>query len=1013
MSRILLLLDHRENRRLLTEALSARYDVIVPDTDAALEGDYDLCLLDGPALERLWQRVESRKGAESPVFLPFLLMTSRQDVGLATHHLWHSVDELIITPIERVELQARVEILLRARSSSVQAESERMASETQAREVSAILESIDTAVMITDREGHILRANTALARMVRRPLPEVLGKTFAALTGMTVTVPWRLKAWEQKKPTKRHGVPMTFPFAPERGTTYWDIVVTPIFQPDGQVGSVLKAFTEVSAYVMARQMVEEERTGLQTILKTLPVGVFITDAAGGIISANDASRQVWGGPIPDVHDVDGYQVFTGWWCESEARVQPEEWAAAKAISTGITTLNDELEIQRFDGTRGTILSSATPLTETQGQITGAIWVMQDITERKRAEKERERLLAEMDATLASIADGLVIYAPDGTVLRANAMARQLLGLSITEPGHALAAQMAEGMVVETLDGAAVPAGAFPVQRALRGEVVTGEVLAIRAHGQSFWVSATASPIRTPAGDMLGAVINFADISNIIRLQQEREHLLNELQRRLVELDAIFAAIQDPMIAHDAAGLVIKANPAMSLTLGRDPIGMSNVDIAQVLAMRHPDGARVHEMEIPSSRALRGEAVSQQRVLITDVDGHELIVLISAAPLAENGQPWGTVSIWHDISQIERLREAAERQSAELDATLHSIADGVIVYAPTGEILRTNPAAERLLDYTVKERAESVAERWLARFATTPDGQPMPLEAIPTERALHGEVVHGVIVMFPQAEIGDLWLSVSAAPIRTPDGQAYGVVATYSDITAVHALQEQLRSLLQTVSHDLRTPLSVVKGYAQLLTKSIEDAGIDGDIMQGLAAIGRGVNRMDVMIQDLVDATRWEGGQLELKREAVDLPRYLNDLLQRVGMALDTRRVQVEVPADLPPINADYARLERILVNLLANALKYSDPGTPVRVQVCPQDGEVVIAVTDQGTGIPPDAIPYLFDRFYRVPGEPRVEGTGLGLYITKMLVEAHGGRIWVESEVGKGSTFFFTVPILS
>ena len=269
MSRILLLLDHRENRRLLMEALSSRSDVIIPATDDALDDDFDLCLIDGPALERLWQRVEARKGAEMPIFLPFLLITARQDMGLATRHLWRSVDELLITPIERMELQARVEILLRTRQATAQAEIRRKASEAQAREITTILESIDTAVMITDHDGRILHANTALARMVRRPLPSLSGKIFAELTGMTFDVPWRRRAWEGRKTTKRHEVCITFPFAPERGTTYWDVMVLPILQPDGQVDSVLQAYTEVSEYIIARQTVEDERTRLRTILETL------------------------------------------------------------------------------------------------------------------------------------------------------------------------------------------------------------------------------------------------------------------------------------------------------------------------------------------------------------------------------------------------------------------------------------------------------------------------------------------------------------------------------------------------------------------------------------------------------------------------------------------------------------------------------------------------------------------------------------------------------------------------
>ena len=137
-------------------------------------------------------------------------------------------------------------------------------------------------------------------------------------------------------------------------------------------------------------MVEEEAHGLRTILETLPVGVFIVDAAGGIVSANEASRRVWGGPIPDVHDVDGYQVFTGWWTDNRQAGPAGGVGRRQSIQHGITTLDDEIDIQRFDGTHGTILNSATPLRDEAGHVTGAIWVMQDITERKRIEAERER-----------------------------------------------------------------------------------------------------------------------------------------------------------------------------------------------------------------------------------------------------------------------------------------------------------------------------------------------------------------------------------------------------------------------------------------------------------------------------------------------------------------------------------------------------------------------------------------------------------------------------------------------
>jgi signal transduction histidine kinase len=151
--------------------------------------------------------------------------------------------------------------------------------------------------------------------------------------------------------------------------------------------------------------------------------------------------------------------------------------------------------------------------------------------------------------------------------------------------------------------------------------------------------------------------------------------------------------------------------------------------------------------------------------------------------------------------------------------------------------------------------------------------------------------------------------------------------------------------------------------------------------------------------------------LHLERQSVDLAAYLVEFLQRSASVLAVPRVTVDIPADLPPVYADYDRLERIVTNLVSNALKYSDPDAPVLVQARRQENEVVIAITDRGKGIAAEIIPHLFDRFYRAPGEEKTEGVGLGLYITKMLVDAHGGRLWVESTVGQGSTFYFTLPV--
>jgi PAS domain S-box-containing protein len=523
-----------------------------------------------------------------------------------------------------------------------------------------------------------------------------------------------------------------------------------------------------------------------------------------------------------------------------------------------------------------------------------------------------------------------------------------------------------------------------------------------------------------------------DITARTEGERERARLLEETQRYAREaeegrqiLNTLMAFIPELAIivkAPDGEVQKISAYGAMLTQRSLEELYAKKIGTeAKLWGFYHTDGMTpAADTELPLTRALQyGEEVTNEDWVLRRPDGTRVAILVSAAPVHDNaGVITGAVLSGVDIEdriraeqERERLLSESQRWAAEMDASLNAIPDGLVIYGAGGEIVRMNPAADRMLGFTNKERHATIPERWASRFAFTPDGQPLSLEAIPATIAQQGNEVHGQIIYFSLPDGRQLWVSVSAGPVRLPNGRQIGEVVTYTDITQLHALQEQQKALLQMVSHDLRAPLTMIKGHAQLVVSLIEEKGFDGMLLESSAAIDRGVDRMDAMIQDLVDVTRWEGGQLELKREAVDFPRYLADLIQRMSTAIEASRIQVEMPADLPPVSADDARLERILTNLLSNALKYSDPGTPVHLRAWQEDGKVVVTVSDQGAGIPPEDLPHLFERFYRVKGARKAEGIGLGLYITRVLVEAQGGRVWVESEVGKGSTFTFTLPL--
>lgn len=216
--------------------------------------------------------------------------------------------------------------------------------------------------------------------------------------------------------------------------------------------------------------------------------------------------------------------------------------------------------------------------------------------------------------------------------------------------------------------------------------------------------------------------------------------------------------------------------------------------------------------------------------------------------------------------------------------------------------------------------------------------------------------------------------------------------------------------LHMVSHDLRIPLTAIHGYAQILSLKLTKLH-EEDLHTTAERIVANSSRMNIMIQELIDAARLEVGQIVLQRRPVELRSFVFDSLDRARAGIDVERIRVEIPADLPPVDADPTRLERILLNLLTNALKFSPSDTDVLVKAERTDTAVRTSVTDLGMGIAPEDLPHLFDRFYRAKEASRAEGLGLGLFITRMLVEAQGGRVWAHSELGRGSTFFFTLPV--
>lgn len=357
----------------------------------------------------------------------------------------------------------------------------------------------------------------------------------------------------------------------------------------------------------------------------------------------------------------------------------------------------------------------------------------------------------------------------------------------------------------------------------------------------------------------------------------------------------------------------------------------------------------------------------------------------------------------------------------LQTVLHSMTDGVVVTDAGGQIQLLNPASETLLP----ELGRAAIGQNLARVM-----EDFPLAALPLSRQTQN--TESVILYR-----GDLdaprSIEARTAPLIQPDGAFAGLIAVFADVTQRKNIEQAKSDFVSFVAHEMRSPLTSISGFSAMLQKS-ENAAITGGVpippasrTRFLGLIHDESERLTRLINNLLDVAKLEAGRvIELNRDTCDFARIAGAALESQRAYSSRHTLKRDFPNDLPPLFADADKVTQILINLLSNALKYS-PGGQVtlgarRVEI-QKETEIKtaflqISVSDQGPGIAPEQRAVLFSRFGRAPGEAqgagsraKPMGTGLGLFLTKHLVESHGGQIWVESETGRGATFCFTLPL--
>jgi signal transduction histidine kinase/CHASE3 domain sensor protein len=487
----------------------------------------------------------------------------------------------------------------------------------------------------------------------------------------------------------------------------------------------------------------------------------------------------------------------------------------------------------------------------------------------------------------------------------------------------------------------------------------------------------------------------AQVVGTTSLQRLAEVVLAGLQPEIGATRAVLGA------ARPAGDLVLRALAGFPDAQVADDIVKADADIRRVLPLASLRAGQVVGMadldEVARSPALR------------DLVARMGIRSLALVPLLSRGRFLGLLALcWTERHPLDREQEAllglagnqiagaleaalrleeAERAAGEARAVFYAIADGVLLSDPFGRVTAMNRALEALTGWTESEaRGRPYAE--VLPIATDQVGGPADLVS------RYGRKVP---------------VAVSSAPIFDPRGRVVGGVDVIRDVSKEREIDEVKSALISTVSHELRTPLTLIHGFAELLV--LRDMPVERQRSSAVEILDAS-RRLARLIDDLLSVSRMESGRLVLDPRPLDLAAVVERILSPFRAMAARHTLRTKLPGNLPVIWGDPDKVEQILTNLVGNAIKYSPGGGEVLVTVDHDGDTVQVSVWDQGIGMSPRDMGQLFEKFYRVDREEvrRAGGTGLGLYITKRLVEMHGGRLWAESWPGVGSVFRFTLP---
>jgi PAS domain S-box-containing protein len=939
---------------------------------------------------------------------------------------------------------------------------ERRRSEEQVVFQADLLNQVRNAVIATDLQGNITYWNLFAERMYQWTSEEVIGKNIVEV----------LSPLENKELAREILASLEttgfwegeFTVGRKDGSTFPAHVVDTIIRdaqgnPKGFVG----VSEDITERVRAQEAGKQSEALLRNILDTLPVGVLIADRQGQILQNNPASEQIWGGAR--YVGIEEYDEYKGWRADTGERIAAHEWAIARALTKGEISLNEVINIEAFDGMRKTILNSGVPLRNKQQEIIGAIAVNQDITDYMRVEsalRESEqlyRLMAENTTDLISR------HTPDGVYLYASPACCRLLGY---EPEELLGHSMEE--FLHPADAAAFKQTLLAVGNL--SETYTLSHRHRRKDGSYIWFETTYRQVRHPERLEAIEIIEVSrDITYRVRAEAEICALNAELEERVILRTAelqranqdlqrevserrraedqikfqvnVLSQVSDAVVAIDRHNRIIYWNAGAERLYNCNSAEVLGLPLQEVYQYRwlKPSDEQAAVEALATAGSWHGEVIHIKN------NGEQIYVDISMSVLKdEKGLPVGFLEVSRDMRERKRSKEALERLSHQNELILNSAGEGICGLDRHGKITFANPAAARMLCCEVEELINQPLHARAHLSQADGTGSSPPENPFCGAEMFQGASLEDGSYQLVREDVfyrrdGTRFpVEFVCTPIQEI-GELVGAVVTFKDISERKAMERMKQEFVSTVSHELRTPLTSMRGALGLIASGLLVSQPE-KAQRMLEIAVSNTDRLVRLINDILDLERIESGKIAMDKQtcnAADLMVHAVETMQPMAQKAGVTLSVVPVGGTQGvPLEADPDRILQTLTNLLSNAIKFSPPestvwltgeiregGAPNRdceaahtdknrlIHSCAGCPCLLIAVKDQGRGIPADKLESIFERFQQVDASDARDkgGTGLGLAICRTIVQQHGGRIWAESVLGEGSTFYLSLPV--